>query len=94
MVKRTLDYLKTLPGKVTDAIVVPLLVVLVLAVVAFLVAAATNRHAPVWALVAALVVGFIAGSLITKRNGGHPVEPAPSSSPYDTYVEHVRRAAM
>jgi hypothetical protein len=99
MTRRVLDWLATLPGKVADAIVVPVLVVGGIAVVAFIAAAVTARHVPLWAVIVGILCGLVGGLLIGRRTGpSHFVQTddlagqAAAGSPYDTYVEHVRDA--
>jgi len=102
VVKTIRDWLRQLPTEVANAIVVPLLVVVVIAVVAIVAGFLVNTRVVVWVAVLAFLGGVIAGAVIERprRSPDSAAEQelvelrhrADELAPYDTYAEHVRDA--
>jgi GAF domain len=96
------SWVRELPGKVADEIVVKGLAVLVIAAIALVVSFFVDTRVQVWVAALALVVGLVIGGVISTRGRADTDSTeqelddlrrrASELRPYDIYVEHVRDA--
>jgi GAF domain len=101
-----LGYVKTLPGKVADVLIVPLLVAALVAVVLFIAGLLADSSAPLWTVALALAVGLVAGLVLGRVSWPRDRDEGAATAaeiadlrrrveeldPYATYAEHLRDA--
>lgn len=93
------SWFKELPGKVADAIVVPLLVIALIAAAALVAGFLAHTQVKIWVVALAFLAGLLVAAVIlraapadTESDLEELRRRAEELKPYDTYVEHVRDA--